>query len=112
MPATSILSRTGENTKNFDARFIVEAEFGSIAVESERDYTSRHNCPEAVIFAGIDLVRIDNGDAVIHVDAADALALAAAIQAVAVDLLETRPREIRRNTPPGEPEFAGIGGGL
>lgn len=43
---------------------------------------------------------------------AEACALSAALSAVAVHLMESEPREIRRNTEPGQPEQNGIGGGL
>lgn len=89
----------------FNARFLISTEFGPITVESEREYIARYDSAESVIFKGLDLVRIDNGNDVVHVDAAEALQLAAAIQAVAVDLLEQQPRYVRRTTEPGAPSF-------
>lgn len=89
----------------FDARFLIDAEFGPITVESEREYIARFGGTEAVIFKDLDLVRIDNGNDVIHVDAAEALQLAAAIQAVAIDMLEQQPRYLKRRTEPGNPHF-------
>lgn len=90
---------------NFDARFLISTEFGSIAVESEREYIARFDSAESVLLKDLDLVRIDNGNEVIHVDAAEALQLAAAIQAVAIDMLEQQPRYLTRRTEAGAPAF-------
>lgn len=91
---------------------MIDAEFGLITVESEKDYATRFGGQEAVILEGLDLVRIDGQHGPIHVDAAEALQLAAAIQAVAIDMLEQQPRYVRRATEPGAPELDGRGGGL
>lgn len=92
----------------FDARFLIDAEFGPITVESEREYIARHDSDESAVLKDLDLVRIDNGGGVVHVDAAEALQLAAAIQAVAVDMLEQQPRYVRRRTEAGAPSFEDV----
>lgn len=105
-----IVSARPEMAKVFEARFVISAKFGSILVEPEHDYARRHGGQEGEIFKGLHLVRIDNGiDGPIHLDAAEALQVAAAVQAVAVDLLEQQPREITRRTEPGAPGFEDLG---
>ncbi len=44
--------------------------------------------------------------------AAQALSLAASLQAVSVFLLEAEPRTVTRRTEPGTPDLNGVGGGL
>ncbi|QZY52712.1 hypothetical protein [Leucobacter tenebrionis] len=51
------------------------------------------------------MIRLDTGDDVTFLRPAEALSVAAALQAVAVHLMEAAPRELRRNTEPGNPAF-------
>lgn len=101
-----ILSQSRKNANpSFDARFVINAEFGQVTIEPEAEYIARHGAQEAVIYEGLQFVRIDGPHDPIHVTAAEALQLAAAIQAVAIDLMEQEPREIRRRTEAGAPSF-------
>ncbi len=103
--SSPIVSQERENTNPFNSRFVINAELGHIFVEAEHEYLARCNVRNAVALSDNALIRIDGSDGPLLVTAAEALQVAAAIQAVAIDLLEQQPREIRRNTEPGNPSF-------
>lgn len=97
MSSTTVMDRPEMANTSFDPSFRIHlGDHTAAVVEPDDD--------------GIIVLRLgDDGERVFA--PSQALALAAALQAVAVHLLE-EPRIIRRSTEPGEPEQHGIGGGL
>ncbi len=88
---------------NFD----INTGHARVQIQSEADYWRDYDQPYAdeVTEKG-DLVRLtDNSEAHILLSPAEALSVAAALQAVAIHLMERRPREIHRKTEPGAPGF-------
>lgn len=97
MSSTTVMDRPETANPSFDPTFRIQLGAHEVAVVGPDD-------------DGIVVLRLgDDGERVFA--PSQALALAAALQAVAVHLLE-EPRVITRSTEPGEPEQHGIGGGL
>ena len=100
----TILADTPDARK-FSTRFDLRTRNTRVEVQSERDYSAED----------VDLVRLtDDQEAHLLLSPAEALSVAAALQAVATHLLEDQPhhRSITRQTAPGQPEHDGVGGGL
>lgn len=87
--STTILADQTRETKSFDTTIHVAG------VEVMADQRGGNTL----------LVSIDLGDGIRSFTPAEACALAAALQAVAVYQMEQQPREIRRSTEPGAPAF-------
>lgn len=84
----------------FDTTFALTTASGRVWAELDTDRAGK---PVVAL--------LDDLDSSMRFTATEALAVAAALQALAVHLLE-EPREIRRVTEPGSPEIDGVGGGL
>lgn len=76
----------------FNTSFEIATKHASISVDAA------HGNDEAIVCLDIDGMHSP-------LSPAEALSVAAALQAVAVHQMESRPREIRRKTEPGAPSF-------
>lgn len=108
----NILSQPCENNKF--THFDLTTGHARIRVQSEADYWHQYDSQHSTdITQAGGLVRLtDDSDAHILLSPTEALSVAAAIQAIAVGLLERSPREIRRSTEPGQPaaeDLMGVG---
>jgi hypothetical protein len=90
----SVNTRLPQNPSKFEAQFILSTGQTRIWV-----------MPELVTDGKSVVSLTDDHDANILISPAEALSVAAALQAVAVHLMESEPREIRRHTAPGSPSF-------
>lgn len=95
------MSSLSHPSDNFDALFVLRVGGNRVWVQP------------ASLSDGQSIIELtDDHDSNVLMKPTEALAVAAAIQAVATHVLEEESRFIRRCTEPGEPDFNGVGGGL
>lgn len=100
------MSTVPQTADKFSNEFSIATTHARVYIEPDDDYCEKYGIkPEQRALDTAGMLRLDTGEDVVFLSPAEALSVAAALQAVSVHLLEQQPREIRRSTEPGAPSF-------